>query len=123
MIKGSKNVTFEATYDTFASTGEGNVGSLDGLQPLDVSVEGSTIVKFDHMRVTSSNGEPFGRYLGALFEAAWAGSYNRLAAIAVSRLRCNIACCRAYLWGGREQRIPAHADEERKFSCTRRTAN
>lgn len=56
VIRDTRNVTFEATFGSEFS-GEGNVGSLDGQQPIEIVIEGSTILKFDHMRVTSSNGE------------------------------------------------------------------
>lgn len=55
-VTGSNNFTFEATIGDDSSQGQGNVGSLDGLQPIDVVVESSTLVLFDDMRVQSTNG-------------------------------------------------------------------
>lgn len=55
-LLGSSNFTFEATIDS-RSEGEGNVGSLDGRQPVEVIVESSSLVTFQDMKVTSDNGE------------------------------------------------------------------
>lgn len=60
-ITGSQNVTFEATVgeggnDSNSTLGEGNVGSLDGEQPIEIIVDSSTFVTFTDMRVTSPNG-------------------------------------------------------------------
>ncbi len=62
---GSNNFTFEATIadqcygDSCVLEGEGRVGSLDGQQPIEVIVEGSTLVTFQDMRVLSVNGERY----------------------------------------------------------------
>lgn len=56
-ISGSTNFTFEATIGEDVTEGEGNVGSLDGQQPIEVKVEGSSLVTFQDMKVTSNNGE------------------------------------------------------------------
>lgn len=58
VIRDTRNVTFEATYGS-GSDGDGQVGSLDGQQPIDLVIEGSTMLMFDHMNVPSSNGEIF----------------------------------------------------------------
>lgn len=60
-ITGSHSVSFEATAgeggnDSGSSMGEGNVGSLDGDQPIEIIVDSSTFVTFTDMRVTSANG-------------------------------------------------------------------
>ncbi|CAM9430682.1 unnamed protein product, partial [Ectocarpus sp. 13 AM-2016] len=55
-IMGSNNFTFEATIDSEEdSEGQGNVGSVDGKQPIEVIVETSSLVKFQDMRVQSVN--------------------------------------------------------------------
>ncbi|CAM9695160.1 unnamed protein product [Ectocarpus sp. 6 AP-2014] len=60
-VSGSNNFTFEATIadecwaDDCVLEGEGNVGSLDGQQPIEVIVESSTLVKFQDMKVQSVN--------------------------------------------------------------------
>ncbi|CAM9649069.1 unnamed protein product [Ascophyllum nodosum] len=57
-IVGSNNFTFEATFvndDEFFPEGEGYVGSTDGQQPIEVIVESSSLVTFDHMSVRSTN--------------------------------------------------------------------
>ncbi|CAN0012704.1 unnamed protein product, partial [Hapterophycus canaliculatus] len=60
-IMGSNNFTFEATIgsecwgDDCVIEGEGNVGSLDGQQPIEVIVESSTLVTFKDMKVQSVN--------------------------------------------------------------------
>eukprot|EP00903_Cladosiphon_okamuranus_P018636 g17153.t1 len=58
-IEGSNNFTFAATLDegfNFREDEEnGNVGSLDGPQPIDVIVEGSTDVKFVKTQFNSIN--------------------------------------------------------------------
>ena len=64
-VMGSNNFTFEATIapadecygDPCVVEGEGNVGSLDGQQPIEVIIETSTDVKFTDMRVQSVNGK------------------------------------------------------------------
>lgn len=63
-ITGSNNFTFEAVVGDECygdpcryAEGEGNVGSVDGQQPIEVIVEGSTLVTFQDMRVQSKNGE------------------------------------------------------------------
>lgn len=67
-IMGSNNFTFEATIadecwgEDCVLEGEGNVGSLDGQQPIEVIVETSTDVKFQDMRVESDNGESMKAY-------------------------------------------------------------
>lgn len=66
---GSNNFTFEATIgdECFGLNcpleGEGRVGSLDGQQPIEVIVESSTLVKFQDMKVISTNGEWFVGFL------------------------------------------------------------
>lgn len=66
-ITGSYNVTFEATIDNSEEVflGEGNVGRLNGQQPIEIIIESSTLVIFNDMRVTSSNGETFALYVAA----------------------------------------------------------
>lgn len=67
-IMGSQNFTFEATiaYQSniysgdFTEEGEGNVGSLDGQQPIEVIIEDSNLVTFNDMKVQSTNGENCG---------------------------------------------------------------
>eukprot|EP00752_Nemacystus_decipiens_P014959 g13318.t1 len=60
-VMGSNNFTFEATIadecygDPCVVEGEGNVGSLNGQQPIEVIIETSTDVKFQDMRVQSVN--------------------------------------------------------------------
>ncbi|CAM9236986.1 unnamed protein product, partial [Sphacelaria rigidula] len=58
-IIASNNFTFEATItsedDESFPEGEGNVGSLDGQQPIEVIVESSSLVTFQDMKVTSKN--------------------------------------------------------------------
>ncbi|CAM9674797.1 unnamed protein product [Sphacelaria rigidula] len=58
-IIGSTNFTFEATItsedDQPFPEGEGNVGSLDGQQPIEIIIESSSLVTFQDMKVTSSN--------------------------------------------------------------------
>lgn len=62
-IMGSNNFTFEATIadecfgESCVLEGEGNVGTVDGQQPIEVIIETSTDVKFQDMRVQSANGE------------------------------------------------------------------
>ena len=60
-IAGSNNFTFAATLDEGSNFREdeenGNVGSLDGPQPIDVIVDTSTDVKFIKTQVNSVNGE------------------------------------------------------------------
>lgn len=56
-ITGSTNFTFDATIGPESTSGEGNVGSIDGQQPIEVVVEGSTLVTFNDLRVQSSNSE------------------------------------------------------------------
>lgn len=55
-IMGSNNFTFEATFGDDSTVGEGNVGTVDGQQPIEVIIESSTMVTFNNMRVQSSNG-------------------------------------------------------------------
>lgn len=55
-IVGSNNFTFEATVDSEGDEGEGNVGSLDGQQPIEIIIESSSLLKFEDMRVQSLNG-------------------------------------------------------------------
>ena len=52
---GSNNFTFEATTSGYTE-GEGNVGSLDGQQPIEIIIETSTDIKFEDMKVQSVNG-------------------------------------------------------------------
>lgn len=57
-ITGTNNFTFEATTSgADGAEGEGNVGSLDGQQPIEVIIEDSSLVTFQDMRVESANGE------------------------------------------------------------------
>lgn len=56
-ITGSTNFTFDATIGEESLSGDGNVGSTNGQQPIEVIVEGSTLVTFNDLRVQSSNGE------------------------------------------------------------------
>ena len=56
-VSGSNNFTFEATFDGYEDNSIGNVGSLDGQQPIEVIIESSNLVKFTDMRVQSANGE------------------------------------------------------------------
>ena len=53
----STNFTFDATIGPDSTSGEGNVGSKNGQQPIEVIIEGSTLVTFNDLRVQSSNGE------------------------------------------------------------------
>ena len=57
IMGGSNNFTFEATVDSIGDEGEGNVGSLDGQQPIEIIIETSADVKFTDMRVQSLNGK------------------------------------------------------------------
>ncbi|CAN0452754.1 unnamed protein product [Pylaiella littoralis] len=54
-IMNSNNFTFEATIDSDGSVGDGNVGSLDGQQPIEIIIENSVLLKFQDMRVQSVN--------------------------------------------------------------------
>eukprot|EP00903_Cladosiphon_okamuranus_P020463 g18782.t1 len=54
-IMGSNNFTFEATAENYEDEGEGNVGSLDGQQPIEIIIENSSLLKFEQMRVRSLN--------------------------------------------------------------------
>lgn len=54
---GSNNFTFEATVEAIGDEGEGNVGSLDGHEPIEIIIEDSSLLKFQDMRVQSLNGE------------------------------------------------------------------
>ena len=60
-IAGSNNFTLAATLDEGSNFREGemngNVGSLDGPQPIDVVVDTSTDVKFIKTQFNSVNGE------------------------------------------------------------------
>lgn len=56
-IMGTNNFTFDATIGEESTVGEGNVGNLDGQQPIDVIIESSTLVTFNDLRVQSSNGK------------------------------------------------------------------
>lgn len=56
-ITGSNNFTFDATIGEESLSGEGNVGTVDGQQPIEVIIEGSSLVTFNDLRVQSSNGE------------------------------------------------------------------
>lgn len=57
-IINSNNFTFEATIDSVdGAEGEGNVGSLEGQQPIEIIIEDSDLVTFQDMRVESNNGE------------------------------------------------------------------
>ncbi len=62
-IVGSNNFTFEATThasweeDWEESTPKGSVGSVGGLQPIEIIIEGSSLLTFTDMRVLSDNGE------------------------------------------------------------------
>ncbi|CAM9126140.1 unnamed protein product [Scytosiphon promiscuus] len=58
-ITGSNNFTFEATISSYeGDEGEGRVGSVDGQQPIEVIIENSSLIKFQDMRVLSSNADP-----------------------------------------------------------------
>eukprot|EP00752_Nemacystus_decipiens_P007213 g6456.t1 len=54
-IVGSNNFTFDATFDPESLLRDGNVGTTDGQQPIEVIVESSTMVTFNDLRVKSSN--------------------------------------------------------------------
>eukprot|EP00752_Nemacystus_decipiens_P014961 g13320.t1 len=54
-VMGSNNFTFEATVDSIGDEGQGNVGSLDGQQPIEIVIESSNLLKFQDMRVQSLN--------------------------------------------------------------------
>ncbi|CAM9933566.1 unnamed protein product [Pylaiella littoralis] len=54
-IMNSNNFTFEATIASEGSVGAGNVGSLDGQQPIEIIIENSSLVTFQDMRVQSVN--------------------------------------------------------------------
>ena len=62
-IIGSNNFTFEATIVgddcvyVCELEGEGNVGSLDGQQPIEIIIESSSLVTFQDMKVQSFNGQ------------------------------------------------------------------
>lgn len=56
-IVSSNNVTFEAQLNSDKDDAQGNVGSPDGQQPIDLIVESSTLVTFSNMIVSSVNGE------------------------------------------------------------------
>ena len=56
-ITGSNNFTFEATVDSIGDVGEGNVGSIDGQQPIEIIIETSSLLTFQDMRVQSVNGK------------------------------------------------------------------
>lgn len=56
-IMGTTNFTFDATIGEESSSGEGNVGTMDGQQPIEVIIEDSTLVTFNDLRVQSSNGK------------------------------------------------------------------
>ena len=59
-IIGSNNFTFDATVDPESTVespvGEGNVGTTDGQQPIEIIIEGSALLTFNDLRVRSSNG-------------------------------------------------------------------
>lgn len=55
-ITGSNNFTFDATLGPESSVGQGNVGTTDGQQPVEIIIEGSTLLTFNDLRVQSSNG-------------------------------------------------------------------
>eukprot|EP00752_Nemacystus_decipiens_P014962 g13321.t1 len=57
-IIGSNNFTFDATIgrpDSTVDTAQGNVGTTDGQQPIEIIIEGSTLLTFNDLRVQSSN--------------------------------------------------------------------
>lgn len=56
-LMGSTNFTFEATIGSEEAEGEGNVGSLEGQQPIEVIIQSTSLAKFTDMRVESPNGE------------------------------------------------------------------
>ena len=57
-VMGSNNFTFEATVrNGEEDISQGSVGSLDGQQPIEIIIEGSSLVTFTDMRVESANGE------------------------------------------------------------------
>ena len=55
-ITGSNNFTFDATIGPESTTGQGNVGTTDGQQPIEIVIEGSSLLTFNDLRVQSSNG-------------------------------------------------------------------
>ncbi|CAM9160433.1 unnamed protein product [Ectocarpus sp. 4 AP-2014] len=77
-IMGSNNFTFEATIDSEeGSEGEGNVGSVDGQQPIEVIVEASSLVKFQDMRVQSVN-DPVMTITGSTTVSFTNGGYSNV---------------------------------------------
>ncbi len=59
-IMGSNNFTFEATYSddwTEEDNSKGGVGNLDWPQPIEIVIEGSSLLTFTDMRVMSDNGK------------------------------------------------------------------
>lgn len=58
-IIGSNNFTFDATIGPESTVGQGNVGTTDGQQPIEVIIEGSSLLTFNDLRVQSSNGAHF----------------------------------------------------------------
>eukprot|EP00903_Cladosiphon_okamuranus_P018634 g17151.t1 len=54
-IVGSNNFTFDATIGPDSTVGEGNVGTTDGQQPIEIVIEGSSLLTFNDLRVQSSN--------------------------------------------------------------------
>ncbi|CAN0074142.1 unnamed protein product [Ectocarpus fasciculatus] len=78
-IMNSNNFTFEATIaDYEGAEGQGNVGSLDGQQPIEVIVEGSSLVKFQDMKVQSVN-DPVMTITDSTAVSFTNGGYSRVA--------------------------------------------
>lgn len=79
IMGGSNNFTFDATIGPESSVGEGSVGSTNGQQPIEVIVEGSTLVTFNDLRVQSSNGECYSItsvYKKCCFSSPFASAYR-----------------------------------------------
>lgn len=64
-ITGSNNFTCEGTIGDEYPLGQGNVGDFTGPQPIDMIIDASSLVTFQDIRVSSTNGE-----LRAVFELA-----------------------------------------------------
>ena len=122
-IAGSNNFTFAATLDEGSNFREqeenGNVGSLDGPQPIDVVVDTSTDVKFIKTQFNSVNGECGGQQNTAVVRS----HPTRCCASKLSRRAKNMrkrfthrrgCCCRGWWWwwcGG-------HPHSSGKHRCT-----
>ena len=55
-ITGSNNFNFDGTLGPEETVGQGNVGTTDGQQPIEIIIESSALLTFNDMRVQSSNG-------------------------------------------------------------------